>query len=346
MIDWTQAYGVDWRLVEVNVDTWASGSTVPFVQSVSISRDCTDDYPLLETATLEKTSDEEYFKPGYYRLEAVFDQNGLKERQAIMTMICESDSGKRNHGRIDLEVDGLSVLQPAKDHHLLAGEYVPKGANAPQRAADYLRRCVKAPVRVEGSFIIDDYLVLDADISYIKAAWIILDAADWCMQIEGDGTIVIKDKPKDPTLLLDRAHAKIVMPELTFDNDLSEVPNMYIAVDQGVTAIARNDDPDSRTSIPYRGRIVDEIDRSPVRINGETLDAYARRMLEKKSTIVKTRRYNREWWPEVYPFSIVRGTLSTEGLVGDMRVLTQSFKFGNGILVSETAGIVDKEYIA
>lgn len=346
MIDWTQAYGVDWRLVEVDADTWASGNAISYVQSVTVNRDCTDDYPLLETATLELTHGTESFAPGYYRLEAMFYQGGVKERQALMTMLCESDSGTRNHGRIDLEVDGLSVLQPAKDRHLLAGEYVPKGANAPQRAAEYLKRCVKAPIEIQGSFIIDDYLVLDADISYVKAAWIILDAADWCMQIRGDGTIVIKEKPKDPELVLDKVNAKLVMPEMTFEKDLSDIPNMYIAVDQGVTAVARNDDPDSATSTVTRKRVIDEIDRSPVRINGETLDAYAKRMLEKRSTIVKTRRYSREWWPEIYPFTVVRGTLSQEGLVGDMRVLTQSFKCGNGVLVSETAGIVDKEYVA
>ena len=346
MIEWTQAYGVDWRLVEVNTETWASGNVVPHVHSITVNRDCTDDYPLLETATIELEHGVETFTPGYYRLEAVFYNGADKERIPMMTMLCESDSGTRNYGRIDLQVDGLSVLQPAKDRHLLVGEYVPKGSNGPQRAAEYLKRCVKVPIEIEGSFIIDDYLVLDADISYIKAAWTILDAADWCMVIKGDGTIVMKEKPKDPVLILDHAHAKLLMPEISFEKDLSDVPNMYIAVDQGVTAIATNDNPNSITSTVSRGRIIDEIDRSPVRINGETLDAYAKRMLEKRNTIVKVKRYNREWWPDVYPFSMVRGSLSSVGLEGDMRVLTQSFKCGNGVLVSETAGLVDKEYVA
>ena len=346
MIDWTQAYTVDWRLVEVNQDTWASGTSVPYVQSVSISRDCTDDYPLLETASIKMDGSVERLKPGWYRVEGLFTQNAHMERIPIMTMLCESTKGTRNRNLVSLDVDGLSVLQPAKERNLLAGTYVPKGANGPKRAAEYLEKCIAAPVVVHGSFTLDDPLVLDADISYVRAAWTIIDAGGWCMQVHGDGTVHIMEKPSQPDLSLDQAHASLLRPSVSFDENVESVPNHYVAVDGSQIAEAWNDDPESFLSTVSRKRTIDMVDRSPIRINGESLNAYANRKLEEESTIVKTYDYDRNWWPDVYPFSTVRGSIPESGLVTDMRVLSQSFECANGITVSETSGVIEKGYVA
>lgn len=344
MIDWTEAYTASWRLVKVNQETWASGAVVPNVNSISMKRDCTDECPLLESATLKFESDSEDLDPGWYRVEVLFEQNATLSRLPIMTMLCESADGDRDKSYISLNVDGLSVLQPASERHLLAGTYVPKGVNGAEHAAKYLRECCQAPIEVEGSFTLDDHLVLDADCSYIKAAWTILDAADWCMQIKGDGTIVIREKPVDPVLSLDNAHASILRPATSFKKSMDNIPNVYIAVDGNDQYQAVNDNPESRISTVTRGRIIDQIDRSPVRVNGESLKTYAERKLEEVSTITKTYSYTREWWPDVMPYSMVRGSIPSHGFDCDMRVLSQSFEFGKGLAVSETAGILIKEY--
>ena len=344
MIDWTQAYTASWRMVKVNTDTWSSGLVVPNVSSVSISRDCTDECPLLESASITLESKSEDFEAGWYRLEVLVKQNASMERIPVMTMLCESSDGDRDKKYIELNADGLSVLQPANEKHLLAGTYVPKNVNGAEQAARYLRACTPAPVVVEGSFTLDDYLVLDADCSHIKAAWTILDAAEWCMQIKGDGTIVIREKPKTPELLLDNAHASILRPSTSFSKDLSDIPNVYIAVDGDYRYEARNDDPESPLSTVTRGREIDYIDRSPQRINGESLKSYAERKLEEKSTITETYSYNREYWPDVLPYSLVSGSIPSTGLVENMRVLTQSLKFGKGLEISEKAGILIKGY--
>lgn len=346
MIDWTQPYYVEWRLVSVNRETWASTEVIPNVLSASITRDCTDSCPLLESAKLKLISDSELFDSGWYRIEGLFVQDASMERIPINTMLCESSEGERNRGVIELSVNGLSVLYPAKERHLLAGSYIPKGADGAKKAAAYLRECTPAPVVVDGSFTLDDPLVLDADISYIAAVWTILDAAGWCMQIDGDGTIHILEKPSTPDLSLDQANASILRPSVSFNRDISSIPNYYIAVDGDIKGEALNDNPDSYLSTVSRGRVIDMIDRSPIRINGESLERYARRKLEAESTVLKVYDYEREWWPGVYPFSIVRGSIPRAGLESDMRVLTQSFECANGISVSETAGIVEKEFVA
>jgi hypothetical protein len=79
-------------------------------------------------------------------------------------------------------------------------------------------------------------------------------------------------------------------------------------------------------------------------VNGESLKTYAERKLEELSTVTKTYSYTREWWPDVFPYSMVRGSIPSYGFIQDMRVLSQSFQFGKGLSVSETAGILIKEY--
>ena len=55
------------------------------------------------------------------------------------------------------------------------------------------------------------------------------------------------------------------------------------------------------------------------------------------STVRDERTYTREWWPGVHPGDIVRGSLASAGLDGDMRVSAQSFECGAGIVVTENA---------
>jgi hypothetical protein len=319
---------------------------IPNVVSASVTRDCTDSCPLLESSKLKVVSDAGRFDSGWYRVEGLFAQGALMERYPIMTMLCESNAGDRNRGTVEMSVDGRSVLYPAKERHLLAGSYIPKGADGAARAASYLRECTPAPVVAEGSFRLDDPLVLDADISYIAAVWTILDAAGWCMQIHGDGTIHILEKPTVPDLSLDSARASILRPAVSISRDIADIPNYYVAIDGDLKGEALNDNPDSILSTVSRGRVIDMVDRSPIRINGESLESYARRKLEEESTIIKTYDYDRAWWPDIHPFSVVRGSIPDADMSDDMRVLSQSFECGNGITVSETSGIVEKEFVA
>ena len=53
MIDWQSNYTVDWKIVKINEDTWDDQEDLPGVLTVTISRDCTDSVPLLETSSLE-----------------------------------------------------------------------------------------------------------------------------------------------------------------------------------------------------------------------------------------------------------------------------------------------------
>lgn len=351
MINWLSNYTFSWRLVSVNPYTWANDEIIPDTISMSVTRDCTDSASLLESGSIELDSYDE-FEPGWYRVEGLFIQETGVERHPIATMYCESFS--EDYGKYEVQsgimrtskVDCYSVLKPAEGRHFLTGAYIPKGTNGANQIARYLRACTPAPVVVEGDgFVLDDDLVFDADETYIGAIWKILDAAGWCMQIFGDGTIYVMRKPTEPDLIMDRVTAAILEPGTSKNTEHDDIYNVYIAVHKsGDLVTITNEDPRSPISTVTLGRVSEFVDRSPVLVDGESLASYAKRKLEEKSTVIRKYQYKREWYPDIYPYSVIRGVLATSGLTEDMRVLSQSFSLGNGITVSETSGVLVKEY--
>jgi hypothetical protein len=157
------------------------------------------------------------------------------------------------------------------------------------------------------------------------------------MQIDGEGVIHIRSMPSIPVLELSQANARLLVPGIKAEYDLTQVPNKYVAVDEFSTAIAVNDNPNSPVSTVSRGYVQMKLDESPTPIDGETLERYAERMLAAQSTVRDARTYQREYYPGVLPYDVVRASISSVGLDGDLRVLNQSLTCDGGILVNEKA---------
>lgn len=340
MIDWGSGYSSEWHVYRVDRTTWADAGEVGAVSSLRVERDGTGDAPSLErgSATVDIGIGES-LEPGYYRFAMVARQGTASERVDVSTLLCEATSTDVDRGVAAVSVTGRSVLHPASVSHLVAGSYAPAGADGALWAASLLRDAVNAPVAVgEGaSFTLDQHVVLDPGSSVLQSAWLVLRAGGRVIQVSGRGEVSIVVPPTEPALTLDRASARLVHPGVTRELDLTEVPNRYVAVSGSEVAEAVNDDPSSPTSTVSRGWTSDMVDRSPVRVGGETLAAYAARRLEEESTVPDERSYEREWWPDVLPFSMVRGTMPSVGIDGDMRVTRQSLACGRGIVVEEQA---------
>ena len=341
MSGYGSSYSTEWRLLKMNEDTWAPSDLVEGFKSAQINRDGTDECPLLESGTIvcDRPVGKD-LEEGWYKIEARASFGGTALRLDVATLLLYSTQSLTNRFSDAVTLKGSSVLKPAADRKMLKGSYIPKGVDGAEYVHDLLTESISAPVVVDGSFTIDDYVVLQAGTSYLKAAWLALDAAAWCMQIDGDGTVHICPKPSKPDLVLDNANAKLLQPSITRTVEYGSVPNFYYADDGEQSAYSINEDPYSPTStISRHGRRVDVYDESPVRVNGETLSAYTARKLEEQSTIVKTHSYNREYVPGIVPFSLVRGTMSSVGLEGDMRVMSQTLVCDKGIHITEKAGL-------
>lgn len=343
-MDWRSSYKCGWKLYRVDPRTWLDGREVDGLMSASIDRDCTDDVPLLESGSFEVDLGGGPFESGWHRLVMVTDQGGVVERWPIATMLLESDETSRDKKAAIARVTGRSVLQPAADALIATGTYAPKGSNGAAYAASLLEECTVAPVTVSGGFTLDNHYVFEPGSSYLQCAWSLLDAANWCMRISGDGAISVQPRPSEPSLVLNRDNSRILQPASSSEAAWSGVKNRYIAVDGEEVATAVNDDPSSPASVQARGRYVDELDQSPTRVDGETLDAYARRRLEEISTVTESCSYTREYVHGAVPFDIVRAVIPGLGMTGDMRVLSQKLTCGKGISVEEKAGVEVRGY--
>lgn len=338
MIDWGSGYSSTWRVYEVDPRTWADSGEFSGVRSVSIERDASDGAPLLESGTIELDGDvNEEFRERYLRIVLVAHQAGISERVEVATLLCGATNSEIGYGIEKRELVGHSVLWPASTRQLTSGSYILRGSDGAEWAANALRGCIKAPVVQEGSFALAETIVFGIGDTILESIWTVLIAGGFCLQIDGDGTVRVKQIPTTPDLSLDDAGARLLHLGIRRTLDLSEVPSRYIAIEGELVAVAENDDPESQTSSVYRGYSIDLVDTNPTRRSGETLSAYCRRRLAEESTITDERTYSREFWPGVFPLSVVHGSLTGIGLDGYLRVTRQSLTCDKGIVVNESA---------
>lgn len=351
-MDWGRSYTAKWRVMHVEPETWADDRELPSATSISVSKDGTDSVPLLETGTMDVDMDiEETFTDGWYRIEMLaiqYDSDGGRnaERYPIATLLFQASSDVINRGNKVVSLNGHSALKPAADRMLLKGTYAPKGIGIGYYCRKLLGECTPAPVIVDSEeTYLSDHFVFDVGMSYLEAIWQVLDGSGWCMQIDGYGQIHILKRPTEPALVIDRENSKLLSPEISGERDISDVPNRYYVVDGEETVIVTNENPASPSSYQARGnRWIDYVDSYPVRLNGETLTAYANRQLTSLSTIYRKKTYSREFRPEVHPFDIVRGSLASLDMIDDMRVLSQDITCDVGVYVTETVGIEEVLY--
>lgn len=335
MIDWSKSYTAAWRVFRVDEFTWADAELIGDIDSIQITRSCSSNAPMLESGTMTLTGN---FERGYYRIVMHATQDVTTERVDVATMLCESTKALRDYGTVQPNIACNSVLYPAYTQRILDGLYIPEKADVAQFVAELLRGCLKAPVEVEGGFTINEFYWFEFGIRILEAAWQALNLGGFVMQIDGRGVVHIRPRPSTPALDLDGANIALLNQKVQTDFNTSDVPNRYIAKSDGTVAIAVNDSQESDVSTVNRGYIYDYIDDSPATVDNETLPQYAIRRLHELSTAVcETRTYTREYWPDVYPFDVVRGSLSSIGIDGNMRVTNQTLSCKESITVSEQA---------
>ena len=329
-MDWTRSYTSTWRVFRVNRRTWADGEAVRKVSSASVSR--TADGNLLESGSMDVTGD---FETDYYRIVMTADQGGELTRVDVATLLFEVSDGETDYGRTTHSAEGHSVLYPASTTAVTVGEYAPAGADGAWYAAKLLEEAINAPVEIEGSFILNDHVVHELGSSVLDAAWAVLDAGGFVIQIDGRGVVHIRPKPTEPTLVINNGSIGMLSNGISFSTTIGDIPNRYIVIEGDDITMAVNDDPQSIVSTVSRGYCVDVVDTSPTPVNGKTILEYANDRLKEMSILKEERQYVREYAPDVFLYSLVRSSIS--GLQGDLRVSSQSIQCKHGISVTEKA---------
>ena len=334
MTEWRRGYTSSWRVRRVDPETWLPGEELKGVDSVTVKMESGDNAPLLESGEMgvDGKIDE-----GWYRIEALASQGG-GTLGTLATLLFSSDGSEWSHRSWGGSVTGKSVLALASEKKLEPGSYAPKGVDGARWCADMLRSCIPSPVNVDGSFILSNHVVLDFGSSALDAVWAVLDAAGWCMQVDGFGEVTVMPKPTEPALEITESNKGLLMPSFSRSLPIEDVPNVIRVYEDGLMAECVNDDPDSPTSTVARGRRIEAVEENPTRVDGETLAAYAKRRLVELSDIYETLDVEREYADGVMPYSVVRMRLAEPGISGDFAVQSQTLTCSRGIKVGETLG--------
>lgn len=228
-----------------------------------------------------------------------------------------------------------SVLKAADDVLLRRGWYAPAGIDAGTIIRNLLKT-TPAPLVIQGAPPpLEHSIVAEDDESCVTMTDKILTAIGWELRILGDGTMLMK-QPSDAVVsnfsALDR---DIIEPQVKIKRDWYACPNVMQVVADDLTAIVRDENPNSFLSIPNRGREV-WMSESNADLNAnESIGQYAWRRLKEEQSVAYTVSYDRRYDPSCWVGDVVNINYPSIGVSGNFRIKSQKVSLGHGATTSE-----------
>lgn len=330
-MDWSKGYSASYYMTVIDPITWRDMERVELTGG-SVKRDPTG---LRESAQVSCVN----YPQGvecWVRIWLDTKQEDGDAHVALFTGLATSP-GEDIDGVLRIStVECYSVLKPASDVHLLRGWYAPAGANG-ATIIKQLLAVTPAPVQVaEGAPALTNHIVAESNETYLTMIEKILTAIDWRIRISGDGTITVEPASADPVATFDPFENDVIESKIKVDYDWFSCPNVFMAVDQDLTAIARDDSEDSPLSTVNRGREVWKVETNCDLADNETIEQYASRRLKELQRIRKTADYDRRFYPGVMPGDRIRLHYPEQNIDGVFLVESQSIALGYAATTSET----------
>ena len=329
---WSEGFTGEYYMTIVDRHSWRDIGRLE-ITGGSIERSRAD---LLESADVDVTELPEGGE-AWIRIWLDADQDGV-EHVPLFTGLTSAPTRNINGVRESYTIECYSVLKPIDDILCERGEYVPTEVSAPDAAARLLRRGI-APVEIasdEQHHLMSAVIAEDGE-TKLTLAQKVLDAIGWEIRLDGYGTIHIQPAADNVVQRFDAVDNDVIELELTDEYDWYSCPNVLRCISDDLTAVARDDDPESSLSTVSRGREIYAEESSVTLGTNESLGAYAIRRLKELQSPARTISYNRRFFPGVYPNDIVRLNHGTIGIDGNFRIESQSMELGYGCRVSETA---------
>lgn len=329
-MDWNKGYSSAWYGYIIDPATWRETTRI----------DITGGNIAHEIEGLRESADVDCINYGnkreqWIRIYLDVRQGGSSEHIAVFTGLACSPS--RSIDGI-LETNTLqcySVLKPAQDVLLKRGYYIPAWTNGAEAVRELLS-VTPAPVFIEGSApSITMSIVAEDGETHLSLAEKVLTAIGWRLRITGNGGITICPEATRESGSFDAVSNDSIEPVLQIDSDWYGCPNVFRAVQNDLTAVARDDSPDSPLSTVNRGREVWAEDTSCDFNSGESIADYARRRLKELQSISVTAAYDRRFDPKILTGDLVRLKYPRQGLDGLYYVTSQRIELGYGGRTSE-----------
>lgn len=329
LMDWKSGYSSTYYAYIVDSVSWRETDRLE-ITGGNINR---TDAGLRDSADIECTGYSG--RETYIRVYLDTKQAGETVHEPMFTGLATSPSRdiKGNYETQTLEC--FSVLKAADDVLLQRGYYVPAGLDSARAITDLLS-IIPAPIEVEGAAPgLQMSIIAEDGETRLSMADKILTAIGWRMRIRGDGTVVLAPRPTDAAAQFDPLDHDVLEPSINIDYDWFECPNVFRAVMDDLSAVARDDDPDSPLSTVSRGREVWAEETSCDLNTGESISEYAARRLKELQAVRLTARYSRRYDPGVLVGDLVHLRYPAQGLDGLYRVTSQSVELSYGASTTE-----------
>lgn len=329
-MNWEKGYSATYYMTLVDPVSWRDVETVQ-ITSGSINRESTGLRHSADVTCFNQTLRNEQ----WIRIYLDAKQGGSNAHEALFTGLAISPDRDIKGNWEEHSVQCYSVLKPADDILLPRGWYAPTEIEASVIIKQLLEP-VPAPVVFSGvAPELDSVIIAEDNETNLSMIEAILSAINWNMRITGDGRIVISEYSNDSQVIFDPFEFDIVESELKVTSDWYDCPNVFMAVADGVTAIAKDEDADSQLSVQNRGREIWRAENGVNLAQNETLTEYAMRRLKEEQRYSVTVSYDRRYVPNVFPGDIITMHYPAQDLVGDYIVESQTIELGHGAKTSE-----------
>lgn len=331
MINWSKGIVARYYATIVDPDTWRDIDTIDILGgSINYTNSGVRGSADISCRTFDH--DNEY----WIRIYLSASQGGISELVPLFTGLGSSPDVTYN-GRIpDSKVQCYSVLSPASNVYLPLGWYAQHGINGATAVRDLLKDIIPAPIVIDGSSSsIAQNIVAEGDETRLSMVDKILQAINWTIYLDGDGTVHITPITNEIVESFSHDGNDVLEMNVTISNNWADIPNVFRAVGSGISSVAKDEDIESRFSIQNRGREIWAQENNVVLSDGEKISEYASRKLKEAQRIVKSIDYTRRFMPGIRISNYVILNYPDQGITGAYKINSQTIDLGYGGQVSE-----------
>lgn len=331
-MDWSKGYTATCYVKTVDVATWRDIDRID-IYGGSVSR---SEGALAESASLDCV-DWDQSAERWIRVWMDTTQAGSSAHVALFTGLATSPDRDINGRLFTNTVECYSVLKPAQDVLLPRGWYAPAGASGAEMISMLLDVTPAPKIIEDASPALQAAYVAEDNENHLTMAQKILKAINWRLRLTGNGEIHIEPKPMDAVATFDCIEYDAIEPQLKVAYDWYACPNVFRAVQNDVSAVAIDDNPESIFSTVSRGREIWK-EENNVKLNDtESLQGYAERRLREEQNVVYKATYDRRYHPDVSVGDLIRLHYPEQRIDGIFRVTSQSIELESGGKTAEEA---------
>lgn len=327
-MDWSKGYVATYYMEIVDADSWR-GIQRHEIQGGKISRTADG---LRQSADVDVR---EVIGEKYIRIWMDARQSGGDAHVALFTGLTSQPETEWEGYVPSRSLTCYSVLKAADDIDLQRGWYAPAGVNSGMMIKRLLSATPAPVVIAEGAPDLKTSIIAEDAETRVTMVDKILTAIGWRLRILGDGTIEVRPQADAPLQKFSVLENDSIEPKIRVTDDWFSCPNVVQCIADDLTAVVRDDNPNSPLSTVNRNREIWLTETDCDLADNESIGQYAWRLLKEEQSRAFTVEYDRRYDPNLYVGDVVELNYPKHFVVGKFRIESQSVTLGHNATTGE-----------